>query len=385
MSSTLDINDYTYEHRVIEEAKLIVSSLDETGRIFETKLSPKTIILLQIFSKIEDLPLKELPKSKGASQIMTDFLNVVSQFRESGVTKDRLDKFSEQIVVSLESLEFGQVAIRNFTDVFLLAALFNEVLFIKERHDPNLLREGAITSFIAKLNNSGEDTEIISLLDMMEKFAKGNSVGEISTRPFNDLVLEGIAQLLFARISLKTDDRGYLIKIMLRRLAYIKNLVEKVNLLQELKKNIFKPTEQLIYSILFCGCVLELILYNKSISLNQLEAMEYLDKQVGSNLVKSELHRREKQAVDEALRFSLPDIFEKIGLKFNYKIYLHKVLILYSVLWVAAIFSTILYISGNVDTSYLRPIMILIYLYLIGFSLSIIYQAYKKKIDNDRK
>jgi hypothetical protein len=50
MASFKDTEDYTYEHRIIQEARTIISSVKPDGKIFGVILAPRSWAVLSMFS-----------------------------------------------------------------------------------------------------------------------------------------------------------------------------------------------------------------------------------------------------------------------------------------------------------------------------------------------
>ena len=273
MASFRDTDDYTYEHRIIQEAKIIISSVKPDGTIFGITLAPRSWATLSMFAKVADIKSSKIPKPSGVSNIFSEFSKLISHLSEPDLTDREIANFSQTLNESVTDIKFDKVMLRNLSDIFILSLLFDELVHSTKGISVTILNEDILKNFVLKIENLDRNDGFFTMFDRLTTYYNTKNVDQVEVTPLNDTVLEGSIQLLLAKILSGSTERQTTLNIRLRRLLYVKQLVEKINLLEDLKENIFRPSEQLIFSLLFSGCVLVLLSFKKSISLNYLDTL----------------------------------------------------------------------------------------------------------------
>jgi hypothetical protein len=377
MASFKDTEDYTYEHRIIQEARTIISSVKPDGKIFGVILAPRSWAVLSMFSKVADIKLAKIPQPSGVSNVFLEFSKLLSHLSELDLTDKEISSFSRMLSASVNEITFDKVMLRNVSDILVLSLLFDEIVHSTIKVSATILNEGILKDFVLKIGNLDRNSGLLTMFDSLTAFYSAESVDQMEITPLNDTVMEGAIQLLMAKILSINTERQTALNIRLRRLLYVKQTVEKINLLEELKENIFRPSEQLIFSLLFSACVLVLLSFKKTVSLNYMDTLDYIDSQTGTRLVENELLKEREDATKNALTFPYSFVLDKLGIRWEGKLKLHQLIPIYFATWLTTLI--IIYIQlFYLPSPYLVLITILLIIYIVEITVSISYQAYKK-------
>ncbi len=377
-----ELSNFTYEHRIIQEAKFIADSLKDDGTIFDNKISAKTANILQIFSKIDNIVLIKSTEINGVSTLLVNFTKLIKDYCNSNLSMESIHKFSQNLMDTLIEIQFETVDIRNFSEVFLESLLLQEVLESSDKSEYLIVNNSVIDQFLNKLNSQGNETEILKFVRFLKEICDNKLINDINSENFNDIILEGVTQLLFEKILSKKIEQNTVSKIKLRRLAYIKNLIDKLSIFHNIENSVIKPSENLIYGILFSACILEILSYKRSISLNYLEALNYIDNEAKSNLVEKTIKEERRKTLEESLMFSVSFSLGKFGINWHGRLPLHQALVLYTLNWIIATSITTIYVLIEPYRTISFYLILISYTSLIYFTVSIIYQARKKWLKN---
>lgn len=321
----MDIEDFTYEHQIINQAKYLIDAESE-GKINDTQLNPKNILSMKIFGSLinsnrffnSDVRFAEL------NQIIDDYLR-------SSNTPKSLTKFTGRLKENLSIVKYDDANLKDILDqmefLILLSFMNNQSNY--KFIDPLLLED-----LITKLQELNIHNDYLFLFKTYnDKYDKDT----FSQTPEKNIMVEALLQLkLNELINSDNITRDFYRKIKTRRLLFIKEVHDKLDLFKN--QSIFKPSNQLIYEVVMASSVLILLSYNKIISLNKQESQIYLDKEIDSEMIELEVSKRVEEARKRIITFSLP-LATILGEKF--KVPMFYVISVYISIWV--IFSILLY------------------------------------------
>lgn len=377
MESFKDTESYTYEHRIIQEARIIVSSLKQDGKLFGIMLAPRTLAVLSMFSKVADMKLPEMPESRGVSGAFLEFFKLVSRLNESSFKDEDISNLSQMISESVNKIAFDEVMLRNLSDVLVLSLLFDEIVNSSLGITATIVNKKILGNFVSKLENLQGRNELYKMFYSLVEYYDVKSIVTVEPIPLKDPVFESLIQLLLAKFLSNNTEHQIILNIKFRRLLYVKQLVEKVNLLDELKEGLLKPSEPLIFNLLFSACILVLLSFKKTISLNYLDTLSYIDSQADTRLVENELLKERKDATSKALTFQYSVVLDKLGIRWNARLKLHQLIPIYFLTWLVTFIIVLIQIFYLRSIS-LIAITVLLFIYIIASTISITYQAYKK-------
>ncbi len=316
----MDINDYTYKHQIIRQADYLINQLSGNS-INGVQLNPKTIFIIKIFAYVGNkvININDPPRFKELKSIINDFLN-------SKLTDKELLNYINYLEDSLNNINIGGALLIDILDqleFLIILKYLNQSL--------NFLDTGLIKNLLTKINNIGNYEDVVCLLNLyMDNYNKDT----FPSKPLDKIPLESLIELKLNEI-ISNTDREFYKKLKTRRFLFIKNVYDKLDLLDN--NNILKPSADLIYSIFLAASVLKLLEYNNIISINKYESMNYLDKELDKTMVEKEIKNNTENNRKELMTFSLP--FQKYADKFNTSLFV--VVLFYSIIWL--IFSIFLY------------------------------------------
>lgn len=345
----MDINDYTYEHQIIRQADYLINQLSNNS-INGVQLNPKAIFAIKIFAYIEKkaINISDSPRFPELKVIINDFLN-------SKLTENKLSGYINDLKNRLNRINIDGAALVNILDEL-------DFLIILNYLDPslNFLDTDIIKNLLVKLNNLGNHENFVCLLNLCNNDYDKDT---FPSKSLEDIPLESLIQLKLSNIILNTDSEFYT-KIKTRRLLFIKNVYDKLDLLKN--NNILRPSINLIYSIFIAASVLELLEYNNSLSLNKSESLKYIDKEFNETMIEKEIKEKIEKNRKELVTFSAP--LQLVAEKFKLPLFI--VLLIYIILWI--ICSVFLYFR------IFKNLWIYIFFILLAYTFYLLYESYIK-------
>ncbi len=349
----MDINDYTYEHQIIRQADYLINQLSNNS-INGVPLNPKAIFAIKIFAYIQKktINISDLPRFTELKGIINDFLN-------SKLTEKKLASYINKLKNRLNSINTDGSALVNILDELEFLIILKYL-----NHSINFLDIDIIKNLLVKLNNVGNHENFVCLLNL---YNNNFNKDTFTSKPFEDIPLESLIELKLNDI-ISNTDREFYKKIKSRRLLFIKNVYDKLDLLKD--NNILRPSVNLIYSIFIAASVLELLEYNNIISLNKFESMNYLDKELNETMVEQEIKEKIEKNRKELMTFSAS--LQPVAEKFKFPLFI--VLLIYIILWV--IYTAFLYF--RIFKSWWEIIFIILLIYTSYLLYESYIKSYKK-------
>ena len=349
----MDIDDFTYEHQIINQAKYLIDAESE-GKINDTQLNPKNILSMKIFGTLinsnkffnSDVRFAEL------NQIIDDYL------RSSNIPRS-LTKFTGKLKENLSKVKSDDANIKDILDQMEFLILLS---FMNDPPNLEFLNLLPLKDLITKLTTLNIHKDYLFLFETYnDKYDKDT----FPQTPEKNIMVEALMQLkLNELINSDNITRDFYRKIKTRRLLFLKEAHDKLDLFKS--NSFFKPSNQLIYEVIMASSVLILLSYNTIISLNKQESQIYLDKEIDSKMIESEVSERVEEARKRIITFSLP-LGAILGEK--YKVPMFIVILAYIFIWV--IFSIFLY-------CHYFTITVGFIIALAVFTVYLLYESYVK-------
>ncbi len=357
----MEIDDFTYEHQIINQAEYLLNS-ENGGKINDTQLLPKNIFAMKIFGYLihSEKILNSNERFKDLNQIIDENLN-------SRLTQGKLSKFCNKLKEDLSNFNQGGVVIKDILDQMEFLILLS---FIDNDASLKFKDDVLMGEMIEKLKSFGTYNDFLFLLETYNgKYDKDT----FPSLPEKDIIVEALLQLKLNQL-IKSDNitRDFYRKIKTRKLLFIKEVHDKLDLFKN--KSIFKPAPQLIYEVVMASSVLILLSYNKTISLNKHESQIYIDKEIDSKMIESEIQSTIERGRKDILTFSIH--IHNIETKFRVSLFL--ALLVYVIIW--AIFSGFLYY--HVFSGYYWDI---IFSVLLIYTVFFLYESYEKTYGKKNK
>ena len=352
----MDINDYTYEHQIIRQANYLINNLSGNS-INNVQLNPKGLFSIKIFAYIEQktINIDDLPRFQELGAIINNFI-------ESKLTPKELSDYINYLKHSLNEINSDGSSLTDILDqiefLIILKYLSNSFNFIDKELIKNLLD---------KLKSIGNHQDYVCLFNL---YNNTNDMAIFPSEPLSNISLESLIELKLNEIISNTDSELYK-KLKNRKFLFIKDVYNRLNLLSN--DNILKPSRDLIYSIVLAATILKLLEYDNIISLNKDESIDYIDKELGSQMIEKEINDKVEKIRNEIITFD-------VGLLKKYmwtsKITLFIALFIYFVLWI--LLSSFLYF--RIFQGYWKYIFGI----LFAYSLYLLEQSYIKSYKKNK-
>ncbi len=349
----MDIDDLTYEHQIISQAKFLLNQ-ENGGKIGDTVLLPKSIVLLKTFAFLSH----ENKKLKGSVRFST-LEKIIDDFTNSRSIKESLNELNQLLNNKLGENTPDNVALKDILDKIEILILLS---FIDKSKTIKFIDENLMNNLIKVLETFETNKDYLSLL---KNYRDGYDNDAFMVTPEKNIVVEALMQLkLNEVINSDSTKRDFYRKIKTRRLLFIKEVHDKLDLFKN--NSIFKPSSQIIYEMVMASSVLILLSYDNIIALNKPESQIYLENEIDSEMIESEISMRTEEARKKIITFSLP-LSSILGEK--YKVPMFLVIAVYIFIWV--IFSILLYFHYfYINYEFIITIVL--------FSLYLLHESYVK-------
>lgn len=357
----MNVDDFTYEHQIINQAKHLIER-ESQGKIDDVDLKDKSIFSMKILGNLihSNKTFKSSVRFKEMDQIINDCLN-------SKITQKELSGFSKKLIGDLSEVKSDSNIMKDILDQVEFLILIS---FMDCGHKLDFIDQSLLESLIEKLSDLKINDDYLSLFETYDDKYDENVFPQ---RPGKKIIVEALLQLkLNQLVESGRVKKDFYRKIKIRKLFFIKEVHAKLDLLKD--NSIFKPSSQRIYEIVTASSVLILLSYNKTISLNDLESKKYLDKEIDSKMIESEIHSRIERERNDLLTFNIP--IPIIQNKFRVPLFL--ALLVYVIIW--AFFSVFLYY--HVFSGYYWDI---IFIALLIYTAFLLYQSYAKTYGKKNK
>lgn len=354
----MDIQDFTYEHQIIRQANYLINNMSDS-QIFDVKLDPKTLFLVEIFSYLNGSKtvIEKQVRFEKLGEIIDGFLN-------SHLTHEKLSKYINDLKSDLNSVSSKGALIKDIIDQMQFIILLH---YLDDKNSFRFIDNDLIDKLSLKLETIGEYPEFKFLLNLYKgKFIED----EFPSSPLNDTTFESIIELkLNELIESNKLTADFYKKLKTRRMLFIKSVYNQLDLFRD--NSIMKPSPHIIYGIFIAASVLIMFSYNNVLSLNKYESENYLDKEINSNMVEHEIQSKIEEKRKELINFTIP-LFQ-IAEKFRFPLF--WALVVYVIVWL--IFSILLYLRVY-NSYYFFPVMII----LVVYTAYLIAESYVKSFKN---
>ena len=358
----MDIDDLTYEHQIITQAKFRLNQ-ESGGKIGGTVLLPKSILSMRIFAFLshEGKKLNSVPRLSNLEKIIDDFTN-------STLVQPTINEFINNLKNNLGKTTPDNVSMKDILDQVEFLILLS---FMDESETFKFVDGTLIEDLIKNLETLGTNKEYLFLL---KTYKDEYSRDTFPVMPMGNLVVEGLLQLkLNELLKLKGRDEEFYRKIKKRRLKFIKEVHDELDVFKD--DSILRPSDNVIYEIVMAASVLVLLSYDRTISLNEIESGNYLDNEIKSGFTEAMIEEKIEKTRKDIITFHVP--IKQLGEKF--KVSMFWVILIYTIIWI--IFSTLIYLSFF-NNNYILGLMIGILIFYTG---GLLIESYTKSAGKSNK
>lgn len=375
MVQSLEIDEIAYAHKVIDLSNFFYAKL-KTGDYSKNELDFYTLGYISLFRKLsipteQDFSLNILNNTNERTKKISEMLlETISCNVKKSTIIDVNDNLLEMLGKGLRT-EITQV---NFFDAIKAYLLCEEIHpFLCNKEWPISARD---TLF--KASKLLANDPILDTLSLFYGIRDEKAFNKLSSEILRDLEAEGIIQLAFSRMALSELEISKDVKTMLaiRLYKYVKEVAKKAELLNFFN-NGFKPQSKAVRQIFFSSIILRLIGFDRSLSIPHPENLEYLDRVMETALVKRAIDK----TIKENLVFNTRIILPAIGDKYNLKLSLPKIMILFLMLFSGA--TTLVFlllelfynqIYGTLFNTVFFATLLVFYMFIIN-ALSLLFQT----------